>query len=110
MVTAEQADKAMESLGTGGGSVLDALIRDGVVTEEDVLGLLASQFGMDMVEIDASQLDTDLAKVISAEDARKYGVVPLMREGDTLTVAVQDPMDYDSLDRLRYMLFAARTS
>ena len=36
MVTAEQADKAMESLGTGGGSVLDALIRDGVVTEEPV--------------------------------------------------------------------------
>ena len=84
MVTAEQADKAMDSLGTGGSTVLDVLIHEGVVSEEDVLGLLASQFGMDMVEIDASQLDTELAKVISAEDARKYGVVPLMRDGDTL--------------------------
>ena len=104
MVTTEQADQAMMAIGTGGASVLDELIKEGVVSEDDVLGLLASQFGMDMVGIDASQLDPGLAKVISAEDARKYGVVPLMREGDTLTVAVQDPLDYDSLDRLRYML------
>ena len=104
MVTAEQVDQAMMAIGTGGASVLDELVKEGVVSEDDVLGLLASQFGMDMVGIDASQLDTELAKVISAEDARKYGVVPLMREGDTLTVAVQDPLDYDSLDRLRYLL------
>ena len=104
MVTAEQADHAMMAIGTGGATVLDELVKEEIVSEEDVLGLLASQFGMDMVDIDASQLDTELAKVISAEDARKYGVVPLMRDGDTLTVAVQDPLDYDSLDRLRYML------
>ena len=104
MVTAEQVDQAMMAIGTGGASVLDELVKEGVVSEDDVLGLLASQFGMDMVGIDASQLDTELAKVISAEDARKYGVVPLMRDGDTLTVAVQDPLDYDSLDRLRYLL------
>ncbi len=104
MVTAEQVDQAMIAIGTGGASVLDELVKEGVVSEDDVLGLLASQFGMDMVGIDASQLDTELAKVISAEDARKYGVVPLMRDGDTLTVAVQDPLDYDSLDRLRYLL------
>ncbi len=104
MVTAEQVDQAMIAIGTGGASVLDELVKEGVVSEDDVLGLLASQFGMDMVGIDASQLDTELAKVISAGDARKYGVVPLMRDGDTLIVAVKDPLDYDSLDRLRYML------
>ena len=90
MVTAEQVDHAMMAIGTGGTSVLDELVKEEVVSEDDVLGLLASQFGMDMVDIDASQLDTELAKVISAEDARKYGVVPLMRDGDTLTVTWKD--------------------
>ena len=103
-VTAEQVDEATGLLGTEGATVVDVLVQKGVVTEDDVLGLVASQFGMDMVGIDPSQLDLSLARVISAEDAKKYGVVPLMQEGDTLTVAVHDPLDYDSLDRLRFML------
>ena len=104
MVTTEQIDQAMSSLEADGSTVVDRLIRDGAVSEEDVLRLIASQFGMDVVNIDASALDTSLSKVVTAEDARKYGVVPLLQDGDTLTVAVSDPLNYDALDRLQYIL------
>ena len=104
MVTEEQVDKATLSIGDGGMSIVDTLVKDGVVAEDDVLAMLAQQFGMEYVSIDAAALDTSLASLIPADDARKYGVVPLMKDGDTLTVAVQDPLDYDSLDRIRYLL------
>ena len=104
MVTEEQVDKATLSIGDGGMSIVDTLVKDGVVAEDDVLAMLAQQFGMEYVSIDAAALDTSLASLIPADDARKYGVVPLMKDGNTLTVAVQDPLDYDSLDRIRYLL------
>ena len=104
MVTPEQVDHAMMSLGADGSTVVDQLLKEGVVAEEDLLRMIASQFGMEVVNIDASVVDKNLAKIISAQAARKYGVVPLLKDGDTLTVAVSDPLDYDALDRLRFVL------
>ena len=104
MVTQEQIDEANAHLAADGSTTVDQLIADGAVSEENLLAMLAQQFGMDFVNIDAKALDTELASVISAEDARKYGVVPLLKDGDTLTVAVKDPLDYDVVDRLSFAL------
>ncbi len=104
MITPEQIDAAVMALQANGETVIDHLIKSGEVSEETLLHLIAGQFGMEVVNIDAAALDPQLAKVMTAEDARKYGVVPLHRAGDTLTVAMTDPLNYDALDRLRFVL------
>lgn len=104
MVTQEQIDEASSHIAADGSTIVDQLLADGVISEENLLSMLASQFGMDFVSIDPKAFDTGLSSIVSAEDARKYGVVPLLKEGDTLTVAVRDPLDYDVVDRLRYIL------
>ena len=104
MVTQEQVDAANSHLAADGSTVVDQLLADGAVSEENLLSMLATQFGMDFVNIDAKSLDTELSSVISAEDARKYGVVPLLKDGDSLVVAVRDPLDYDVVDRLSFAL------
>ena len=104
MVSQEQIDAASANLAVDGSTVIDQLLADGALSEENLLSMLAAQFGMDFVNIDAKALDTDLASVITVADARKYGVVPLLMDGDTLTVAVKDPLDYDVVDRLRFIL------
>ena len=103
MVTNDQIDGVIMSL-EGGETVVDHLVRIGHVSEEDILHLIAAQFGMEVVNIDASVLDRQLAAIMSAEDARKYGVVPLQRTNDSLMVAMLDPLNYDTLDRLRFVL------
>ncbi len=104
MITAEQIDAAVMSLKTDGETVIDNLIKSGQIAEAEILHLIAGQFGMEVVNIDASGLDLHLATIMSSEDARKYGVVPLHKTGDTLTVAMTDPLNYDALDRLRFVL------
>ncbi len=104
MVTQEQIDEATSHLAADGSTIVDQLITDGAVSEENLLAMLATQFGMDFVNIDDKALDTELASVVSAEDARKYGVVPLLKDGDSLTVAVKDPLDYGVVDRLSFAL------
>ncbi|MDD5706785.1 MAG: ATPase, T2SS/T4P/T4SS family [Kiritimatiellae bacterium] len=104
MVTPELIDQAAMSLKQEGETVVDQLVKTGVVTEEDLLHLIASQFGMEVVSIDPSEINPDLKTILSSDDARKYGVVPLVKNGDTLTVAMSDPLNYDTLDRLRSVL------
>jgi general secretion pathway protein E/type IV pilus assembly protein PilB len=104
MVTQEQIDEATSHLAADGSTIVDQLITDGAVSEENLLAMLATQFGMDFVNIDDKALDTELASVVSAEDARKYGIVPLLKDGDSLTVAVKDPLDYGVVDRLSFAL------
>jgi len=104
LATQEQIDEATAHLAADGSTVVDQLVNDGVVSEENLLAMLAQQFGMDFVSIDDKALDAELASVINAEDARKYGVVPLLKDGDSLVVAVKDPLDYGVVDRLSFAL------
>ena len=103
-VNAEQLDVASKSMREGNETTLDVLVSSSVVSEDDVLGVIAEQFGMKYVSIDPSAIDPEINKVLDAELAHKYGVVPVMKDADTLTVALSDPMGFDAVDSLRYVL------
>ena len=54
--------------------------------------------------IDPAAIPAEMKDVLSGEKARTYGVVPLSRGNNVVTVAISDPMNYDTLDSLRYLL------
>ena len=103
-VTAEQLEVASRSMREGNETTLDVLVASAVVSEDDVLGVIADQFGLKYVSIDPSAMDPEVGKTLDAELAHKYGVVPVMKDADTLTVALSDPMGFDAVDSLRYVL------
>ncbi len=103
-VTAEQLDAASQAMREGNETTLDVLVASGALTEDDVLGTIADQFGMKYVNIDPSALDPEIGKEISQEIARKYGVAPVMKDADSVTIVLSDPMNYDAVDSLRYVL------
>lgn len=105
LVSADEIDRVKDSIKQEGETTLDVLIQTGVVEEDDVLAVIAAQFGMEFVHIEADAIDTDLTSVIPAETARKYGVVPLLKSDYMLTIALSDPVNYDNvMDALRYTL------
>ncbi len=103
-VTAEQLEAASTAMREGNETTLDVLVASGVVTEDDVLGTIADQFGIKYVSIDPAAIDAEVAKEISPEIAHKYGVAPVMKDADSVTVVLSDPMGYDAIDSLRYVL------
>ena len=103
-VTIDQVEAVKDSLKEEGETSLDILIQSGVVTEDDVLSLIAQQFGMEYVHVDTDAIDAAVRDVIPSEVARKYGVVPLYSTEDAVTVALGDPMGYDTVDSLQYVL------
>jgi type IV pilus assembly protein PilB len=86
------------------------LVRQGVVDELELTKVLARQFRMPAVDLSRFEVDPRILKLIPADLALKRMVLPLKREGRTLTVAVADPADQGLLEDLkfitRYDLFA----
>jgi len=103
-VAADQVDAVVNSIRQEGETSLDILIQTGAVTEDDVLALIAAQFGLDYVHVNADAIDPTVADLVPGAVARKYGVVPVMAAEGSVTVALSDPMGYDTIDSLRYVL------
>jgi len=103
-VSLAQVEAVLNSIKQEGETTLDILIQTGAVTEDDVLAMIAAQFGMEYVHVNADAIEPAVKDVISSEVARKYGVVPVRFADGSVTVALSDPMGYDTVDSLRYVL------
>ncbi len=100
----DQIEQARAQVGEREGSPVDIMIQDGVISEDEVLTMLAGLFGMEFVSLQGIDISPEVRDMLTIETARRYNVVPIYRTEDTLTVAMSDPLDFDTLDSLRYML------
>ena len=104
-LTPEQVETARSSMKAENETTLDALVAGGTIGQDEVLGTIADQFGLKYCHIDADAIDAPtVTKVVTPEIARKYGVVPIVADDDSVTVALSDPMGYDAIDSLRFVL------
>ncbi len=85
-------------------SVVDVLVADGVISKMEVLKTVAMQLGMDVIILADHDIPPAVIKQMPAELARRYKVVPVSSKDNTLTVALSDPMDIETLDSLRFIL------
>ena len=103
-LTPEQVETARTSIKAENETTLDALVSSGTIGEDEVLGTVADQFGLKYCHVNADAINPEIVKEIPADIAKKYGVVPVVADEDSITVALADPMGYDAIDSLRYVL------
>ncbi|MGN0853915.1 MAG: GspE/PulE family protein [Kiritimatiellia bacterium] len=103
-LTKEQVEAAAKSMKAENETTLDVLVAGGTLGEDEVLGTVADQFGLKYCHVNAEAIDPGVTKEIPADIAKKYGVVPVVADEDAITVALSDPMGYDAIDSLRYVL------
>lgn len=86
-------------------SIGDELARQGLVEADALHETQAKELGME-VRRDLSQLSLDKGwyKKIPYAFVRKHLVLPVREEGNTLVVAVADPMRLEALEELQLML------
>jgi len=69
-----------------------ALLNLGYVDEEQIAQALASQFDLPYVKINSLNVDTALSRFINAAYAQKHQIVPISKIGNTLTLAMAEPL------------------
>src|SRR5947209_5706011 len=77
------------------------LIEGGFLKEEDVLPVLAEQFGMDLVDLTKLTIEPETLRAMPSKLVHRRSLLPLARENGTLTVATGDPFDVYALDELQ---------
>lgn len=83
----------------------EVLVDLGYAQQNDVAKALASQFGMEFVDLDQPDMvSKDNLELIPADLIKKYLVLPMGKDGNKLKVLVHDPMDLSLIDDLRFRL------
>lgn len=86
LVTREQVDLAQASASTIGEPVVNVLVQQGVVTKKDVIRATVMAAGLEFVEILDVTVDAKALRLLTGDQARKYQVIPMAFDGETLVV------------------------
>ncbi len=101
LITPEQLKKAIQEARQKGERLDQTLIRMGVAKEEVVVQCLAHYYSLPYVDLDTYLLDEEVVKLIPEEIARRHTLIPLFKIGNTLTIAMDNPLNIHALDEVR---------
>jgi type IV pilus assembly protein PilB len=103
LITKDQLAKALAEQKASGTRLGYNLVKMGFVQETEITKMLARQYRMPAVDLARFEVDPKIVKLIPADVALKHMVLPLKREGRTLTVAMADPTNLAVLDDLKFI-------
>src|SRR5918994_3764422 len=102
-LTPAQLQDALNYQKTNGGKLGFNLVKLGFVKDEEITSLLSKQYGVPSINLTQFEIDPAVIKLIPAETAQKYQIVPLSRSGATLTIAMIDPTNVFAMDDIKFM-------
>ncbi len=93
VITPDQLETALKVQQSKGGLLGQILVTLGFATEEAVAQAITAQYGFPYLPLKSYTIDPDLLRVVPENVARQYCLVPVDHIGDTLTIAMADPLD-----------------
>ena len=74
----------------------------GIMKLDDILHVIASSLGTEVVSLKDREISPEVLKLIPAKLAQTYKCVPVALHGDTLQVALADPLDPSRADEIQF--------
>ena len=107
-VSSEKVDETRQEAQAAGVGVVDLLVANKVVRAADVTQAKAAHFGAEVVNLSELKIADDVIAAIPRHIARKYRVVPVFKHENSITIAIADPSDLDTIDSLGHLLNGAQ--
>jgi hypothetical protein len=98
-----QLEAALSHQRNWGGKLGSIIVELEFAREEDIARVISEKMGVPYVNLFEPELSPDIFKVLKAEMAKKFGVVPVRKEANTLVLAMSDPMDIETMDNIRFI-------
>ncbi len=103
MITRDQLEQALREQKNSGTRLGYNLVKLGFIQETELTKMLARQYKMPAVDLSKFELDPRIAKLVPGDLAVRHQVLPLKRDGRTLTVALADPTNLGVLEDLKFI-------
>ena len=105
IITDEQLQEAKEEHDRTGRLLGHVLVDFGHITEAEIILTLGQELGMEAVDLkEIGEIPQEAIQKISPNMAKLYEVIPFAIRGNTVMVAMADPLNPNMLDDLRFML------
>ncbi len=103
LITEEQLKKALAVQQKEGGRLGSILVKMNFVPEDKLMMFLSKQYGVPYVDLSRFEIDPNVVKLIPADVAQKYQIMPINRTGATITIAMVDPSNVFAIDDVKFM-------
>jgi type II secretory ATPase GspE/PulE/Tfp pilus assembly ATPase PilB-like protein len=94
-ISREQLSEALKGCSQNEAMLGRYLVDKGMLKEEELLGVISEQFNLAFYpHLKELKISSDAVKAVPAQLVQHHGFMPVSLEGQTLTVAVSNPMDF----------------
>ncbi|MGQ9576014.1 MAG: GspE/PulE family protein [Thermoguttaceae bacterium] len=104
VLSQDQVREAEQMARQSGMKLQDALVRLGYATGEEVMRAMAEQYGLDYVDLNEVVIPPSVVELVPESLARENVILPLAEEDGMLKIIASDPDDYDTIEKLRFIL------
>ena len=104
IVSADQLAEAKQLAKNTRVSIQDALVRLGYATGDEVMRAMARAHGLDYVNLTEVVIPPSVVELVPESVARENAILPMAEEDGAIKVIVSDPLDYDTQEKLRFIL------
>jgi type IV pilus assembly protein PilB len=94
--------QAVAATQDGTTNLVSYLVGNGMAESRELAIAASQEFGVPLLDLDAFQPDLDTVRLVSDKLLTKHRVLPLVRRGKRLFVAVSDPTNIHALDEIKF--------
>jgi hypothetical protein len=98
-----QLEAALSHQRNWGGKLGSIIVELEFAREEEIARVISEKMGVPYVNLFEPELSPEVIKLLKADMAKKFGVVPVKKEANALVLAMSDPMDFETMDNVRFI-------
>jgi len=102
-INAQQLQEGLAFQKEKGGRIGSALVKLNMLSEKELVEFLSQHFGVPAIDLARVEVDESVIKVVPAEVARKYMILPVAKVGAKITLAMIDPTNVFAMDDVKFM-------
>ncbi len=99
----EELENAVKIQKEKGGLLGTILVGLGYATEEEIAQAVTVQYGFPYLPLASYEIDQSAISIIPENVARQYGLIAIDKIGDTLTIAMSNPLNKQAVEDIELM-------
>jgi type IV pilus assembly protein PilB len=102
-ITEEQLRTALAIQKTSGKKLGNILVDTGIITEDQLVEVISERLKIPKLNLSSLVINPQVISSVPVDVAKRFKLLPVFRLGNTLTLAMSDPLNVIALDEIKYI-------
>lgn len=102
LISPAQLQEALQTQAASGKRLGAVLVEQGMISEDQLVEVIATRLDIPKLSLDQIVIDPEIIQRIPVDIARRYLVIPVFAMGNSITLAMSDPLNIIALDEIKY--------